>query len=113
MLLMHQQICSRRPIQAPTGVFPPNESAGLSARSCVVQHSSEVGLAAIRGIENVVSKVNLVFYMAFLFFLSFGFWLIPFYEIRNEVKVISSLFGDLGTRNKTKRSIGRIQRQDT
>jgi len=31
MLLMHQQICSRRPIQAPTGVFPPNESAGLSS----------------------------------------------------------------------------------
>ena len=27
MLLMRQQICSRRPIQAPTGVFPPNESA--------------------------------------------------------------------------------------
>ena len=35
MLLMRQQICSRRPIKAPAGVFPPNESAGLSARSCV------------------------------------------------------------------------------
>ena len=34
MLLTRQRICSRRSIQAPTGVFPPNESAGLSARSC-------------------------------------------------------------------------------
>jgi len=38
---MRQQICSRRPIQAPTGVFPPNESAGLSARSCVTSQVHE------------------------------------------------------------------------
>ena len=32
---MRQQIRSRWPIRAPTGAFPPNKSAGLSARSCV------------------------------------------------------------------------------
>jgi len=47
MLLMRQQMCSRRPIQAPTGVFPPNESAGLSARSCVTSHVHEALLQAI------------------------------------------------------------------
>jgi len=47
MLLMRQQICSRRPIQAPTGVFPPNESAGLSARSCVTSQVHEAFLRAI------------------------------------------------------------------
>jgi len=47
MLLMHQQICSRRPIQAPTSVFPPNESAGLSARSCVTSQVHEAFLRAI------------------------------------------------------------------
>ena len=47
MLLMRQQICSRRPIQAPTGVFPPNESAGLSARSCVTSLVHEAFLRAI------------------------------------------------------------------
>ena len=31
---MRQKIRSRRPIKAPTGTFPPNKSAGLSARSC-------------------------------------------------------------------------------
>ena len=47
MQLMHQQICSRRPIQAPTGVFPPNESAGLSARSCVTSQVHEAFPRAI------------------------------------------------------------------
>jgi len=47
MLLMRQQICSIRPIQAPTGVFPPNESAGLSARSCVTSQVHEAFLRAI------------------------------------------------------------------
>ena len=44
---MRQQIRSRRPIQAPTGVFPPNESAGLSARSCVTSQVHEAILWAI------------------------------------------------------------------
>jgi len=44
---MRQQICSRRPIQAPTGVFPPKESAGLSARSCVTSQVHEAFLRAI------------------------------------------------------------------
>ena len=44
---MRQQICSRRPIQAPTGVFPPNESAGLSARSCVTSQVHEAFLRAV------------------------------------------------------------------
>ena len=47
MLLMRQQICSRRPIQAPTGIFPPNESVGLSARSCVTSQVHEAFLRAI------------------------------------------------------------------
>ena len=36
MLLMRQQICSRRPIEAPTGVFPLNESAGLTFFLCFI-----------------------------------------------------------------------------
>jgi len=44
---MRQQICSRRPIQAPTGVFPPNESAGLSAHSGVTSQVHEAFLRAI------------------------------------------------------------------
>jgi len=44
---MRQQICSRKPIQAPTGVFPPNKSAGLSARSCVTSQVHEAFLRAI------------------------------------------------------------------
>ena len=47
MPLMRQQICSRRPIQAPTGVFPPNKPAGLSARSCVTSQVHEAFLRAI------------------------------------------------------------------
>jgi hypothetical protein len=38
---------SRRPIQAPIGVFPPNKSAGLSARSCVTSQVHEAFLRAI------------------------------------------------------------------
>ena len=38
---MRQQIRSRRPIKAPTGDFPPNMSAGLSARSCVTSKVHE------------------------------------------------------------------------
>jgi hypothetical protein len=30
-LQMRKKIRSRRPIKAPTGAFPPNKSAGLSA----------------------------------------------------------------------------------
>ena len=44
---MRQQICSRRPIHAPAGVFPPNKSAGLSARSCVTSQVHEAFLQAI------------------------------------------------------------------
>ena len=44
---MSQQICSRRPIQAPSGVFPPSKSAGLSARSCVTSQAHEAFLRAI------------------------------------------------------------------
>ena len=44
-----QQIFSRRPIRAPTGVFPPNKSAGLSARSCVTSQVHEASLKAIFG----------------------------------------------------------------
>ena len=47
VLLMSQQICSRRPIQAPSGVFPPSKSAGLSARSCVTSQAHEAFLRAI------------------------------------------------------------------
>ena len=43
----NQQVCSRRPIQAPTDIFPPNESAGLSARSCVTSQVHEAILRAI------------------------------------------------------------------
>ena len=32
---MRQRIRSRRPIKAPTGAFPPNKSAGLSASRCL------------------------------------------------------------------------------
>jgi len=39
---------SRRPIRAPIGVFPPNKSAGLSARSCVI--TSQVHEAFLRAI---------------------------------------------------------------
>ena len=38
---------SRRPIQAPIAVFPPNKSAGLSARSCVTSQVHELFLRAI------------------------------------------------------------------
>ena len=31
----------RGPIKAPTGAFPPNKSAGLSARSCVTSQVRE------------------------------------------------------------------------
>jgi len=44
---MHSRIRPRRPIQAPTGVFPPNKSAGLSARSCVTSQVHEAFLRAI------------------------------------------------------------------
>ena len=44
---MRQQICSRRPFQAPTGVFPPNKPAGLSSRSCVTSQVHEALLRAI------------------------------------------------------------------
>ena len=44
---MRWQIRSRRPIKAPTGVFPPNKSAGLSARSCITSHAHEAFLRAI------------------------------------------------------------------
>jgi len=44
---VRQQICSRRPIQAPSSVFPPNKSAGLSARSCVTSQVHEEFLRAI------------------------------------------------------------------
>ena len=37
---MRQQIRSRRPMKAPTGAFPPNKSAGLSARSYVTFRST-------------------------------------------------------------------------
>ena len=47
VLLVRQQICSRRPYQAPSGVFPPNKSAGLSARSCVTSQVHEAFLRAI------------------------------------------------------------------
>ena len=47
MLLMRQQTCSRRPIQAPTGVFPPNKPAGLSSRSCVTSQVHEAFPRAI------------------------------------------------------------------
>ena len=47
VLLMRQLICFRRPIQAPSGVFPPNKSAGLSARSCVTSQVHEAFLRAI------------------------------------------------------------------
>ena len=40
-------LCCLWPIQAPTGVFPPNESAGLSARSCVTSQVHEAFLRAI------------------------------------------------------------------
>ena len=41
------QIRFRRPIQAPTGVFPGRWSAGLSARSCVTSQIHETFLRAI------------------------------------------------------------------
>ena len=44
---MRQQIRSRRPMKAPTGAFPPNKSAGLSARSCVTFQVHEAILWAI------------------------------------------------------------------
>ena len=44
---MRQQIRSRRPMKAPTGAFPPNKSAGLSARSCVMSQVHEAILRAI------------------------------------------------------------------
>ena len=44
---MRQQIRSRRPMKAPTGAFPPNKSAGLSARSCVTSQVHEAILWAI------------------------------------------------------------------
>ena len=44
---MRQRIRSRRPIKAPTGAFPPNKSAGLSARSCVTFQVHEAILWAI------------------------------------------------------------------
>jgi len=47
MPLMRQQICSRRPIRVPTGIFPPNKSAGLSARSCVTSQVHEAFIRAI------------------------------------------------------------------
>ena len=43
---MCQQIRSRRPIEAPTGAFPPNKSAGLSARSRVTSQVHETFLRA-------------------------------------------------------------------
>ena len=38
---MRQKTRSRRPIGAPTGAFPPNKSAGLSAHSCVTSQVLE------------------------------------------------------------------------
>ena len=46
---MHQQIRSRRPIQAPTGVFPPNESAGLSAWKSFTSYRSILVVFLISG----------------------------------------------------------------
>jgi len=40
---------------APTGAFPPNESAGLSARSCVTSQVHEAILWAILPQQGIVS----------------------------------------------------------
>ena len=46
-LQMRKRIRSRGPIKAPTGAFPPNKSAGLSAISCVTSQVHEAILWAI------------------------------------------------------------------
>lgn len=46
-LHMRYQIRFRGPIEAPTGVFPPNNSAGLSARLCVTPQVREAILLSL------------------------------------------------------------------
>ena len=45
---MDEYLRSRRPLQAPTGVFPPNQPAGLSARLRVTSQVHEANYRAIR-----------------------------------------------------------------
>ena len=58
---MRQRIRSRRPMKAPTGAFPPNKSAGLSARSCVTFHIPEDGNEIFSRIAGETARGTLMF----------------------------------------------------
>ena len=56
-LHMRKQIRSRRPIKALTGAFPPNKSAGLSARSRVTSQVHEAYICATAKIKRPLKIV--------------------------------------------------------